>query len=112
VTRYGQKGKHMRKALNGAIVALGIAGAALAIAGPASAQDVGVGVHVGGVGIGVGVGVAPTDVRYGYQDGYWDTGHRWHNWRNDQDMRDYENSKDNHYNAWKHDRDSDEGWRD
>ena len=100
----------MRKALNGAIVALGIAGAALAVAGPASAQDVGVGVHVGGVGIGVGVG--PTDVRYGYQDGYWDTGHRWHNWRNDQDMRDYENSKDNHYNAWKHNRDRDEGWHD
>jgi hypothetical protein len=63
----------MRKALNGAIVALGIAGAALAIAGQASAQEVGAGVHVGDVGVGASIGIGPTDVRYGYQDGYWDT---------------------------------------
>jgi hypothetical protein len=102
-----QEGILMRKALNGAIVALGIAGAALAISGPASAQ-VGVGVNVGGVGIGVGIG--PSDVAFGYQDGYWDTGHRWHNWRNDQEMRDYRNAPNNKYNDWKHDRDRDHGW--
>jgi hypothetical protein len=100
----------MRKTLNGAIVALGIAGAALLSAGPATAQDVGAGVHVGGVGVGVTVGVGPSDVRYGYQDGYWDTGHQWHNWRNEQDMRDYRKSKNSNYNDWKHDRDSDQGW--
>jgi hypothetical protein len=103
----GQEGIFMRNALNGAIVALGIAGAALAVSSPASAQ-IGVGVNVGGIGIGVGVG--PTDVAFGYQDGYWDNGHRWHHWRNEQQMRDYRNAPNNKYNDWKHDRDSDHGW--
>jgi hypothetical protein len=98
----------MYKTLNGAIVALGLAGATFTMAAPASAQDVGVGVHVGGVGIGVGVGVG--DVAYGYQDGYWDHSHQWHNWRNDQEMRDYRGAPNNHYNDWKHDRDRDQGW--
>jgi hypothetical protein len=95
----------MSKALNGAIIALGIAGASLPIAGPASAQDIGV--HVGGVGVGIGFG----DIAYGYQDGYWDSGHRWHDWRNDQEMRDYRNYQGNHYNDYRHDRDPDMGWR-
>jgi hypothetical protein len=96
----------MYKALNGAIIAMGLASATLMIASPASAQGVGVGVHVGDVGIGVGLG----DVAYGYQDGYWDTGHRWHTWQNDQQMRDYRKQRNNHYNDWRHDRDPDQGW--
>jgi len=98
----------MYKYLNGAIVALGIAGAALAATGSANAQDVGVGVHVGGVGVGVGLNVG--DVAFGYQDGYWDRGHHWHNWRNDQEMRDYRSAPNNHYNDFRHDRDADKGW--
>jgi hypothetical protein len=94
----------MYKALNGAIVALGLAGAALTMSGPASAD--GVGIHVGGVGIGVNVG----DVAFGYQDGYWDHGHQWHRWHNDQEMRDYRNANGNHYNDYRHDRDHDMGW--
>ena len=88
----------MNKALNGAIVAIGIAGACFVMTIPASADGVGVGVHVGDVGVGVGVGLP--DVAFGYQDGYWDTGHHWHNWQNDQQMRDYRNSPKNHYNDW------------
>jgi hypothetical protein len=98
----------MYRNLNGAIVALALAGASLAIASPASAQDIGVGVHVGGVGVGVGIGVG--DVAYGYQDGYWDSGHRWHKWRNHEEMRNYRKAPNNHYNDWKHDRDPDQGW--
>jgi hypothetical protein len=96
----------MHKYLNGAIIALGLAGATLALAGPANAQDVGVGVHVGGVGVGVNVG----DVAFGYQDGYWDRSHQWHQWRNNQEMNDYRNAPNNHYNDYKHDRDADHGW--
>jgi hypothetical protein len=91
----------MYKALNGAIIAIGLAGATLAMAGPANAQ---VGVQVGPISVGFG------DIAYGYQDGYWDSGRHWHTWRNDQEMNDYRNYKGNHYNDYKHDRDSDNGW--
>jgi hypothetical protein len=97
----------MYKVLNGAIVVLGLVGASLA-ASPASAQDVGVGVHVGGVGIGVGLDFGT--VAYGYQDGYWDNDHRWHNWQNDDEMQRYRNARGNHYNDYRHDRDHDQGW--
>src|ERR1700722_6682112 len=95
----------MRKLLNGTIVALGIAGAVVAITGPANAQA-GIGVHVGDVGIGIGFG----DVRYAYQDGYWDTGHRWHNWRNDDEMNAYRRHEGARYYDYRHDRDPDMGW--
>jgi hypothetical protein len=98
----------MFKSLNGAILALGLTGASFAIAGPASADGIGVGVHVGGVGIGVGIGLG--DVAFGYQDGYWDRGHHWHHWRNNQQMRDYKGAPGNHYNDYRHDRDPDHGW--
>ena len=52
----------MYKALNGAIVALGLAGAALAMSGPASAD--GIGIHVGGIGIGASTSVmSHSDIR-------------------------------------------------
>lgn len=95
----------MYKALNGAIIAVGVVGATLVFAGLASAADVGV--HIGAVGIGLNV----NDVAYGYQDGYWDHGHQWHQWRNGREMRDYRNARGNHYNDYRHDRDPDQGWR-
>jgi hypothetical protein len=101
------KGREMHKTLNGAIVALGLAAAALATTAPANAQDVGVGVHVGGVGVGVGFG----DIAFGYRDGYWDSGHRWHHWRNDEEMRNYRRAEGNKYHDWRHDRDGDKGGR-
>jgi hypothetical protein len=95
----------MFRNLGGATVALGLACAGLAMAGPASAQGVGVGVNIGGVGIGVGIG----NIALGYQDGYWDTGHHWHRWANQQQMRDYRNRAGNHFHNYSHDRDAARG---
>jgi hypothetical protein len=94
----------MYKALNGAIAVIGLAGAALTFAVPASADDVGI--HIGDVGIGLNVG----DVASGYQNGYRDQKHHWHQWRNDQEMRDYRNAHGSQYDDYRHDRDPDQGW--
>src|ERR1700722_8675547 len=104
----------MHKTLKGAVVALGLAGAALAMTGPASAQGIGIGAHVGDVGIGIGIGVGTNygNVAYGYQDGYWDHHHAWHAWRNQEEMDHYRAMQGNRYNDWHHDRDPDQGWHD
>jgi hypothetical protein len=104
------EGLNMQKALRGGLLALGLAGATFSMIAAADAQGIGVGVNVGGIGVGVGVG-GPVNVAYGYQDGYWDNGHQWHRWQNDQQMQNYRNSRDNHYSDYRHDRDSDQGWR-
>jgi hypothetical protein len=96
----------MKTRMNSAIVALGLAGATFAMSAPAQAQDVGVGVHVGGIGVGVGIG----DVAFGYRDGYWDHGHRWHHWR-EGELGAYRNGPNSQYSDWNHDRDRDLGWR-
>jgi len=88
----------MHKVLTGAIVALGLTGASLAFALPADAQPVGISINVG-------------DVAFGYQDGYWDRAHMWHRWRNDAEMQYYIAAPGSQYNAWRHDRDADMGWR-
>jgi len=49
-------------------------------------------------------------VAFGYNDGYWDTGHRWHNWRNRADYDGYR-SRGQNFHRWNHDRDHDNGWR-
>lgn len=145
----------MYKALTGAVVALGVLGAALATQAPAYAQGVGVQLDVGNVAFGYrdgywdhghrwhhwrnrdeanyyrsmqgsqyndwrhdrdrdggwhGLAINVGDVAFGYQDGYWDRGHQWHQWRNDQEMRDYRNAHGNQYNDYRHDRDHDQGW--
>lgn len=87
----------MYKALSGAILALGFAGASMAVTSPASA----------GIGISFDVG----NVAFGYQDGYWDQNHHWHHWRNRHEARMYRNSAGNHYSNYRHDRDHDNGWR-
>ena len=79
----------MYKALNGAIVALGLAGAALAMSGPANADHVAIHVGIHNV---------------GYQDGYYDHGHQWHQWRNQREMREYRSTPGNRYNDYRHDR--------
>jgi hypothetical protein len=89
----------MRKVLNGAIIALALTGAALATAGTASAERVGVSLNFG-------------NVAFGYQDGYWDRGHRWHHWRDADEVRRYRLVTTNHYYGWRHDRDRDHGWHD
>jgi hypothetical protein len=87
----------MYKALNGALVALSLAGACVVVASPASA----------GIGISLDVG----NVAFGYQDGYWDQNHHWHHWRNQREARYYRNAPGNHYGDYRHDRDNDQGWR-
>jgi hypothetical protein len=100
----------MYKSLNGVLAVIGLAAATLALSGPANADGVGVGVHVGGVGVGVGLGVG--DVAYAYQDGYWDRDHRWHEWRNDEEMRQYKDAHRDRYRDYRHDRDGNDGYRD
>ena len=100
----------MHKTLKGMIVVLGLAAAPLAMASTASAQDVGVGVRVGGVVI--GVGPAYGNVAYGYRDGYWDRGHHWNAWRDQDEMDRYRKVEHNQYHDWRHDRDHDQGWHD
>ncbi len=85
----------MHKAINAAILALAISGAALATAGTASAA--GVSVDVGGI-------------AFGYQDGYWDHSHHWHNWRNQSQMRSYKTASGGQFHNWKHTRDKNQGW--
>lgn len=81
-----------------AIVAVGLAGAALATTETTSAAQIGVSLNVG-------------DVAFGFQDGYWDRDHHWHHWRNQRQARYYRNASGSQYHAWRHDRDPDHGWQ-
>ena len=49
-------------------------------------------------------------VAFGYSDGYWDSGRRWHQWNNDGERQSYRGYQGNHYYDWNHDRDGDDGW--
>ena len=49
-------------------------------------------------------------VAFGYSDGYWDNGRRWHQWNNGGERQSYRDYQGNHYNDWNHDRDGDDGW--
>src|ERR1700744_735049 len=57
------------------------------------------------------VSVGFGDVAFGYSDGYWDNGHRWHAWRNADEARGYRMHSGSHFHDWHHDRDSDMGWQ-
>ena len=99
----------MRMFLKGAAIVLALAGTALLTAGTADAQ----GSYNNGYRhndipiISIGFG----DVAYGYRDGYWDGGHRWHHWRHNRDYRTYRYQHGSNYHDWNHDRDSDNGWQ-
>jgi len=107
----------MRRFLTSTAIALALAGTTLAISAPASAAGLSVSVgnnrgydnynHRSSSIISVGFG----DVAYGYRDGYWDSGHRWHHWRHHNDYRTYRGQDGNNYHDWNHDRDSDNGWQ-
>jgi len=51
------------------------------------------------------------DIAFGYSDGYWDNGHRWHAWHSDADARAYRAHHGSNFNDWRHDRDGDNGWQ-
>jgi hypothetical protein len=90
----------MRTTLKAAVATLAIlAGGSLVAGLPAhAASDVTVQVNPGGV-------------AFGYTDGYWDQSHQWHAWENAQAADKYRTENHDHYYAYKHDRDSDKGWR-
>jgi len=48
-------------------------------------------------------------VAFGYNDGYWDTGHRWHAWRNNAERTNYRSHGAN-FHGYNHDRDHNGGW--
>ena len=48
-------------------------------------------------------------IAFGYNDGYWDTGHRWHRWKNSSEYHNYRDHGAN-YHGWKHNRDRNQGW--
>jgi len=59
----------------------------------------------GGVTIGFG------NVAFGYRDGYWDNGHRWHHWRNRHDYRGYRDQNGSNYHDMNHNRENNDGWQ-
>jgi hypothetical protein len=106
----------MRMFLKGAAIALALAGTALATAGTSSASGIFLGFgtnndrHDGdrsNTAISIGFG----NVAFGYRDGYWDSGHRWHRWHSDRDYRRYRYQHGSNYHDWNHNRDSDHGWQ-
>jgi hypothetical protein len=52
------------------------------------------------------------NVRLAYVDGYWDSNHRWHNWSNKREARDFRKHHRDRYVADRHTRYQNEGWRD
>jgi hypothetical protein len=47
------------------------------------------------------------DVALGYNDGYYDRGHRWHGWRNARERNWYRVNYSHQYRGYRHDRDHD-----
>jgi hypothetical protein len=87
----------MKTSIKAALVAFALATGSLAIA-PAIAAD-------------VTVGVGPGGIAFGYKDGYWDQGHKWHAWASADEAAHWRAANKAHYYEWKHDRDKGEGWR-
>jgi hypothetical protein len=101
----------MRMFLKGAVIALALAGTALLTAGTASAAGIYIGSGTNSHRSGTAISISFGDIAYGYRDGYWDNGHRWHKWRHNRDYRSYRGQHGNNYHDWNHDRDSDSGWQ-
>ena len=88
----------MRTTIKIALVTLALAGASLTAGLPAKADN-------------VTITAAPGGFAFGYSDGYWDRGHKWHAWRNQEQASRFREENRDHYYDWKHDRDRDKGWR-
>ena len=78
----------MKKIVHTAIIAIGLAGASLTMTSTPSIAGVSINLDFGNVAV-------------GYQDGYWDNSHRWHQWRNDDEMHQYRSKHRHNYNNWK-----------
>ena len=90
----------MRNIIIGMVAVIGLSGAALLATGTANADS------RGGAAISLNFG----NVAFGYSDGYWDNGHRWHRWSNANEQRRYQKQRHRNYNNHRHDRDADHGW--
>jgi len=102
----------MRMLSKGAAILLALAGTALATAGISNAAGFAITTSDRGHDrSGTSVSFSFGDVAYGYQDGYWDNGHRWHKWRNSNDQRDYRNQHSNNYRNGNHTRYAGQGWQ-
>ena len=51
----------------------------------------------------VGISLNFGDVALGYQDGYYDGHHRWHNWAHPNDWQAYSHAHPEHFHAYRHD---------
>ena len=87
------------KVLMSMAVAAAILGGAALVTGPANAADVT-----------VAVGQAPV-VAFGYNDGYWDREHKWHDWRNHEEMSRWQTENHDHFYEKKHVELPNGGWR-
>lgn len=101
----------MRTFLKNSAFVLALAGTALATSAMAGAGGV-----VFGIGQdrdnrhGTAVSVTINDVAFGYRDGYWDNGRRWHRWNSDRDYQNYRSHHTGYYRDWNHDRYGSDGW--
>jgi hypothetical protein len=60
----------------------------------------------------VTVGIGNGGIAFGYNDGYWDRGHQWHNWESKEAADRFRAENKAHYYDRKHDGDPAAGWRD
>lgn len=102
----------MRAFLKNTAIILTFAGSALATTAAAGADGFAAGFSSGrGDRHGTVVSIGFGDVAYGYRDGYWDNGHRWHRWNNDHDYNNYRAHHTGYFRDWNHDRNGGNGWQ-
>jgi len=88
----------MSASIKSAFLALALAGASLALAAPAKADSLTIAVN--------------PPIAFGFNDGYWDQSHHWHAWRDHAEAERWRAEHRDHFYAYNHDRDHDQGWRD
>lgn len=59
----------------------------------------------------VAVGPGAPAIAFGYNDGYWDRTHNWHQWRDREEAAKWRETNREHYYDRKHDAEKDMGWR-
>jgi len=102
----------MRMLLKGAVIALALAGTTFATTGASSADGISINTSNHGRNHATtGVSFDFGNVAYGYQDGYWDNGRRWHKWRNRGDHDNYRDHYRDNYRDGNHSRYQGQGWR-
>jgi hypothetical protein len=91
----------MKNIFKAALLAGAMGAASVLGVAPAAARD----------SVSVGVDFDEGLVAFAYSDGYWDSDHHWHNWRNKSDWDAYRaHHPDRSFNH-RHDRDPNKGWR-